>query len=47
MDLLLSLNMQGIAVIIVNHNEKIANKCNRLVELKDGQIIKDQVTRNQ
>ena len=36
---LLQLNKEnGITVIIVTHDEHLANKCDRIIELKDGQI---------
>ena len=40
-NILFELNKQGIAVIIVTHNLKLANACRRLIELKDGIIIRD------
>jgi len=30
---------QGIAVVIVTHDEELAGKCDRMIELKDGEII--------
>lgn len=39
-NLLLQLNKENrITVIIVTHDEYLANKCDRVIELKDGQII--------
>lgn len=40
-ELLFSLNKIGKTLIIVTHNKEIANRCNRIIELKDGKIIKD------
>lgn len=40
-DIFLKLNNNGITVLIVTHNLNIANKCKRIIELKDGEIIKD------
>lgn len=40
-DLLLEINKEGKLVIIVTHDEKIANRCDRVIEMKDGIIIKD------
>lgn len=37
---LLRLNAeQGIAVVIVTHDDELARKCRRMIELKDGEII--------
>lgn len=32
---------QGIAVVIVTHDEELAGKCRRMIELKDGEIISE------
>ncbi len=41
-DTLFRLNReQGIAVVIVTHDEELAAKCNRRIELKDGEIISE------
>jgi putative ABC transport system ATP-binding protein len=32
---------QGIAVVIVTHDEELAAKCSRQIELKDGEIISE------
>ena len=38
--LLFSLNKeQGITLIIVTHDEALANKCNRQIRIKDGKIV--------
>ena len=39
--MLFDLNRNGITIIIVTHNLDIANKCQRVIEIKDGNIIKD------
>jgi len=31
----------GVTIIMVTHNEKIAEKCDRVIEMKDGKIVKD------
>lgn len=39
-DTLFRLNREhNIAVVIVTHDEELARKCNRIIELKDGEII--------
>ena len=42
MNLLLRLNEDGKTLILVTHNREIACRCARVVELKDGQIVKDE-----
>lgn len=39
--MLFELNSNGITIIIVTHNLEIANKCQRVIEIKDGNIIED------
>lgn len=39
MDLLLQLNEEGRTIIIVTHDIEVANKCNRIIELIDGEIV--------
>lgn len=33
------LNQKGNTIIIVTHNMEVANQCNRIIEIKDGEII--------
>lgn len=33
------LNQQGNTIIIVTHNNEVANQCNRIIEIKDGEIV--------
>ncbi len=40
--LLAELNKEGKTVIIITHDMDLALKCNRLVEIADGEIIKDE-----
>lgn len=40
-NILLDINREGKTVIIVTHDEKIANRCTRKIEIQDGKIIKD------
>lgn len=39
MHLLLQLNEEGRTIIIVTHDMEVANKCNRIIELVDGEIV--------
>jgi putative ABC transport system ATP-binding protein len=40
--LLLRMNKEnGITLIVVTHDEDLANKCGRIIELKDGEIISE------
>ncbi len=41
--LLTGLNEQGVTVIIVTHDQNVAALCRRVVNVKDGQIVGDQV----
>jgi putative ABC transport system ATP-binding protein len=41
--ILIGLNQQGVTVIIVTHDQNVAARCNRVISVKDGQIIDDQV----
>lgn len=41
-NLLFDMNRQkGITLIIVTHDEELAAKCDRIIELKDGEIVSD------
>ncbi|QWH38058.1 ABC transporter ATP-binding protein [Bacillus mycoides] len=40
MNLLLQLNEEGRTIIIVTHDIEVANKCNRIIELVDGQVVR-------
>ncbi len=39
--MLFDLNRNGITIVIVTHNLEIANQCHHIIEIKDGNIIKD------
>lgn len=41
--ILKNLNSEGRTVVIVTHDHSIAQKCDRIVEIKDGTIIKEDV----
>ncbi len=38
MDLFEVLNKKGITIIMVSHNMELANKCSRMIKIKDGKI---------
>jgi putative ABC transport system ATP-binding protein len=41
MDVLQKINNQGITLLIVTHEQDIANMCKRVVQLRDGVIVSD------
>jgi len=43
LNLLTGLNKQGVTIIIVTHDQNVANRCKRRIHLKDGQILEDKV----
>jgi putative ABC transport system ATP-binding protein len=43
LNILTDLNRQGVTIMIVTHDRDVAARCKRIINLKDGQIIKDQV----
>jgi putative ABC transport system ATP-binding protein len=43
LNILTGLNKQGVTIMIVTHDKDVASKCKRIINLKDGQIINDQV----
>nr|WP_229204387.1 MacB family efflux pump subunit [Campylobacter anatolicus] len=43
MDILVSLHKQGHTIIVVTHDPKIAEYANRVIEIKDGNIISDTI----
>jgi putative ABC transport system ATP-binding protein len=43
LDILTGLNLQGVTILIVTHDRDVAARCRRVINLKDGQIISDQV----
>jgi putative ABC transport system ATP-binding protein len=43
MDLLARLNDQGKTIIMVTHEEDIAEHAHRIIRMKDGQVLEDWV----
>jgi len=41
MDLIQNINDEGNTILVVTHEEDIANMCKRIVHLKDGRIVED------
>jgi putative ABC transport system ATP-binding protein len=41
MDLIQKINEEGNTILVVTHEEDIAQMCKRIVRLKDGVIIED------
>ena len=41
MSLLKKQNEKGITVIIITHDDSIAKSCNRIIRIKDGEILRD------
>ena len=44
MDLLKEINDEGMTVFVITHEEEVAAQTNRVVRLKDGVIISDELT---
>ncbi|RKF03968.1 putative ABC transport system ATP-binding protein [Tenacibaculum lutimaris] len=44
MDLLTEINNEGMTVFVITHEEEVAAQTNRVVRLKDGVIISDELT---
>ncbi|NTW65894.1 MAG: macrolide ABC transporter ATP-binding protein, partial [Nitrospirae bacterium] len=43
LNILADLNRQGVTIMIVTHDHDIASRCKRIINLKDGRIVGDQV----
>ena len=43
LNLLVALNQKGVTIMIVTHDHDVAALCKRIINLKDGQIVGDQV----
>ena len=41
MDLIQNINKNGKTILVVTHEEDIAQMCKRIVRLKDGVIVED------
>ena len=41
MKIINNLNLQGITIILVTHEDDIANQANRIIKMRDGKIIED------
>ena len=41
LDVLLQLHREGCTVIVITHDEKVANQCRRVVTVSDGRIVSD------
>jgi len=46
MELLKEINREGMTVFVITHEEEIAEETDRIVRLKDGIIISDELTKN-
>ena len=44
LNILVDLNNRGVTIMIVTHDHDIASRCKRIINLKDGMIVGDQVT---
>jgi macrolide transport system ATP-binding/permease protein len=44
LELLRELNQQGVTVILITHDKDIAQQANRVISLKDGQVIDDHIS---
>ena len=47
MELLKEINNEGMTVFVITHEEEVAEQTKRIVRLKDGKIISDELTNNQ
>ena len=45
MDLIQKINEEGKTILVVTHEQDIANMCKRIVKLKDGIIVEDKIVK--
>ena len=43
MNLFLELNQEGVTLILVTHEQKIAEQAKRIMQMRDGKIISDTI----
>ena len=43
LNILTGLNKQGVTIVIVTHDPGVAARCKRIINLKDGGIVKDEI----
>jgi len=43
LNILVDLNNKGVTIMIVTHDHDVAARCKRIINLKDGQVVGDQV----
>ena len=41
MELIIQINKEGKTILVVTHEQEVANMCNRIITLKDGVILED------
>ena len=41
MELIIQINKEGKTILVVTHEQEVANMCNRIITLKDGVIMTD------
>lgn len=47
MEILSNLHKNGHTIILVTHDKNVANYANRIIEIKDGKIINDEIKKNE
>ena len=45
MELIIQINKEGKTILVVTHEQEVANMCNRIITLKDGVIMTDVKTK--